>query len=154
MRTGVLRKILVLCALVFVAFLVLLYVQDALPAEDVESAPPVPTATAYQQTGRDDDLPDCALEDLPATTLVVIEDIEAGGPYDYPGDDGGTFGNYEGELPEEDRGYYREYTVETPGLDHRGARRIVTGGLDADDPEEWFFTQDHYESFCEFAAVP
>ncbi len=150
MKNRAARQLLVICALVFVAFLVLQYIQNALPSSDEETAQPSATAAAYPEPGPDEDLPDCALEDLPATTLVVIEDIKAGGPYDYPGDDGGTFGNYEGELPEEDRGYYRAYTVETPGLDHRGARRIVTGGLDADDPEEWFFTQDHYESFCEF----
>ncbi len=154
MKNGLARGLLVLCALAFVAFLVLLYVRNALPAEETESARPVPSATAYTEAEPGGHPPDCALEDLPATTLVVIDDIEVGGPYDYPGDDGGTFGNYEGELPEEQRGYYREYTVQTPGLDHRGARRIVTGGLDADDPEEWFFTQDHYESFCEFAPVP
>ena len=45
--------------------------------------------------------------------------------------------------------FYREYTVETPGLDHRGARRIVTGGGSETDPEVWTFTDDHYESFCE-----
>ncbi|MGB3762938.1 MAG: ribonuclease domain-containing protein [Ornithinimicrobium sp.] len=148
------RTLIMLCAVAFVAFLVLLYVQNALPDDAAGSTAPPAGATAYQEGGPDGDLPDCALEDLPATTLVVIDDIEAGGPYGYPGDDGGTFGNHEGELPQEQRGYYREYTVQTPGLDHRGARRIVTGGLDADDPEEWFFTEDHYESFCEFAPVP
>jgi len=53
-------------------------------------------------------------------------------------------------LPDESRGYYREFTVETPGLDHRGARRIVTGGEIEQDPEHWYYTQDHYQSFCEF----
>jgi guanyl-specific ribonuclease Sa len=47
-------------------------------------------------------------------------------------------------------GYYREFTVETPGLGHRGARRIVTGGEIEQDPEHWYYTQDHYQSFCEF----
>lgn len=154
MKSGLGRQFLVVCALVFVAFLVVRYVQNAVPASDEESAQSSPSAAAYPTPNPNDDLPDCALEDLPGTTLVVIEDIEAGGPYDYPGDDGGTFGNYEAELPEEGRGYYREYTVETPGLDHRGARRIVTGGLDTTDPDEWFFTQDHYESFCEFEPAP
>jgi ribonuclease T1 len=96
-----------------------------------------------------DGIPECVSEDLPATALPVVEDIEAGGPFDYPRNDGGRFGNYEGILPEEALGYYREYTVQTPGLDHRGARRIVTGGDDPVDPEVWFFTDDHYESFCE-----
>ncbi|PID53289.1 MAG: hypothetical protein CSB46_08995 [Micrococcales bacterium] len=73
------------------------------------------------------------------------------GPFDYPGKDGSTFGNYEGHLPPQQRGFYREYTVRTPGVDHRGARRIVTGGFDQDDPEHWYYTGDHYESFCEFS---
>ncbi|MGD8200501.1 ribonuclease domain-containing protein [Ornithinimicrobium sp. W1679] len=87
---------------------------------------------------------------LPDELDEVADDVEDGGPFSYPGKDGSTFGNFEGFLPDESRGYYREYTVETPGLDHRGARRIVTGG-GAADPEVWYYTDDHYESFCEFA---
>lgn len=95
-------------------------------------------------------IPECDVLDLPATTLETIDDIEAGGPYDHPRNDGVRFQNREGILPDEDRDYYREFTVETPGLDHRGARRIVTGGFTETDPEHWFYTGDHYESFCEF----
>jgi guanyl-specific ribonuclease Sa len=95
-------------------------------------------------------IPECDVLDLPATALPVIEDIEAGGPYDYARNDGVRFQNREGILPDEDRDYYREFTVETPGLDHRGARRIVTGGVEETDPDHWFYTDDHYESFCEF----
>ena len=86
---------------------------------------------------------------LPTTMVPVIEDIEADGPYDYPDRDGTRFRNYEGYLPDEELGFYREFTVQTPGLDHRGARRIVTGGWE--DPVVWYYTQDHYETFCEFA---
>ena len=57
------------------------------------------------------------------------------------------FGNREQRLPQRSRGYYREYTVDTPGLSHRGARRIVTGG---DPPEAWYYTDDHYDSFRSF----
>jgi len=96
-----------------------------------------------------DAVPGCTGE-LPPEAHEVIEDIEAGGPYEYPRNDGVTFGNRERLLPDEERGYYREFTVETPGLDHRGARRIVTGGPDERDPEHWYYTDDHYESFCEF----
>ncbi|MFC2592192.1 MAG: ribonuclease domain-containing protein, partial [Corynebacterium matruchotii] len=46
------------------------------------------------------------------------------------------------------RNYYREYTVDTPGLNHRGKRRIVTGGGSETDPDVWLYTQDHYQSFC------
>jgi ribonuclease T1 len=113
------------------------------------SAPPAtgPVAVA-------DAIPDCAVESLPPEAHEVIEDIEAGGPYEYPRNDGVTFGNREGLLPDEEPGYYREFTVETPGLDHRGARRIVTGGPDERDPEHWYYTADHYESFCEFVPPP
>lgn len=96
-----------------------------------------------------DDIDACTDDILPATMIPVVEDIVDGGPYDYDRD-GITFQNREGFLPDEQRGYYREFTVETPGLDHRGARRIVTGGGET-DPEVWYYTEDHYQSFCEFA---
>lgn len=79
--------------------------------------------------------------DLPPEAVEILALIDAGGPYDYD-KDGSVFGNFEGLLPERQRGWYREYTVETPGLNHRGARRIVTGGED-----EFYWTADHYESF-------
>ncbi len=114
-----------------------------------QAAPPVTSPVAVA-----DAVPDCAVETLPPEAHEVIEDIEAGGPYEYPRNDGVTFGNREGLLPDEEPGYYREFTVETPGLDHRGARRIVTGGPDERDPEHWYYTADHYESFCEFVPPP
>lgn len=94
-------------------------------------------------------LPACSLESLPDQTEPVVEDILTGGPFAYPDNDGTRFGNYEGILPEEPAGYYREYTVDTPGLNHRGPLRIVTGGSTETDPDVWYFTGDHYESFCE-----
>ena len=86
----------------------------------------------------------CSLGSLPPEAAATDELIEAGGPFPHPRNDGTRFGNYEGRLPERDRGYYREYTVPTPGLGHRGTRRIVTGG----DPPDFYYTDDHYESFC------
>ena len=83
--------------------------------------------------------------ELPAEAHDTLELIDAGGPFPYD-KDGSTFGNFEGILPEQDRGYYREYTVETPGLDHRGPLRIVTGDEDGGDVE-YYWTEDHYESF-------
>ena len=83
---------------------------------------------------------------LPAEALRTIALIQRGGPYPYRQDDG-VFGNRERRLPQKPRGWYREYTVETPGLNHRGARRIVTGG---DPPREWYYTDDHYDSFRRF----
>ncbi|NEB78830.1 ribonuclease N [Streptomyces sp. SID14478] len=78
---------------------------------------------------------------LPAEARRTLELIDAGGPFPYE-KDGSVFGNFEGELPKEKRGYYREYTVRTPGARDRGARRIVTGR-----GGETYYTDDHYESF-------
>ncbi len=130
------------------AVVVAVFVSTSLRADDDTSAPQL----AIDDVGTG--LPACDFNDLPATSLNVIDDIEDGGPFDYPTNDGGTFGNYEDILPGESNGYYREYTVETPGLTHRGTRRIVTGGFDENNPEAWFFTSDHYGSFCEFAPTP
>ena len=78
---------------------------------------------------------------LPVEAQQTLRLIRAGGPFPYERD-GVTFMNYERILPERPRGYYREYTVRTPGLRHRGARRIVAGS-----PGEYFYTEDHYRSF-------
>jgi ribonuclease T1 len=118
-------------------------------------APPATNpAAAVTSSAADDGVSDCAVADLPPEAHEVIGDIEAGGPYEHPRNDGVTFGNREGLLPDEDPGYYREFTVETPGGSNRGARRIVTGGPDERDPEHWYYTDDHYESFCEFVPQP
>ena len=73
--------------------------------------------------------------------------IGRGGPFRYS-QDGAVFGNRERILPRQPRGYYREYTVDTPGVNHRGARRIVTGGTPLTSPPDWYYTGDHYASFC------
>ena len=75
------------------------------------------------------------------TTIALIQQ---GGPFPYPNKDGSTFGNRESRLPAQSQGYYREYTVPTPGLLHRGPRRIVTGG---NPPTIYYLTVDHYDSF-------
>ena len=72
--------------------------------------------------------------------------IHAGGPFPYE-KDGTVFGNRERLLPRKARGYYREYTVRTPGLSHRGARRIVCGGEVPRQPDACYYTADHYASF-------
>ena len=86
-------------------------------------------------------LPAIRESQLPAEGRRVLALIRAGGPYRYSQDDQ-AFGNFEGILPRRDRGYYREYTVPTPGESDRGARRIVAGA----DGEK-YYTGDHYESF-------
>jgi ribonuclease T1 len=78
---------------------------------------------------------------LPPEARDVLALIDAGGPFPYDQDDE-TFGNYEGLLPEHETGYYREYTVDTPGSDDRGARRIIAGS-----EGERYWTADHYASF-------
>ena len=90
----------------------------------------------------------CTMSSLPAEAKDTADDILAGGTYDYPDNDNARFGNYEGRLPQQDKNYYREYTVETPGSHNRGARRIITGGGSETDPDVWYYTDDHYESFC------
>lgn len=95
-----------------------------------------------------DGLEICEVASLPAEAEPVIADILSGGPYEYPGEDGGHFGNYEGLLPKEKSSYYRSYTVDTPGMGHRGPKRIVVGGGTETDPEVWYYSEDHYESFC------
>jgi guanyl-specific ribonuclease Sa len=88
--------------------------------------------------------------DLPPDVRETAALILRGGPFPYR-EDGSVFGNREAHLPPRPRGYYREYTVDTPGLSHRGARRIVTGGQ---PPEVWFYTEDHYASFKVFRVNP
>lgn len=81
---------------------------------------------------------------VPLTELEkTLALIKQGGPFPNR-QDGTVFANRERHLPEKPRGYYREYTVATPGLSHRGARRVVTGG---NPPEIYYYTEDHYKSF-------
>jgi ribonuclease T1 len=78
---------------------------------------------------------------LPPEARQTLELIQAGGPFPYTRD-GVVFGNREGELPKQPRGYYREYTVKTPGARDRGARRIIVGR-----GGERYYTDDHYRTF-------
>jgi ribonuclease T1 len=90
-----------------------------------------------------------AFADLPGEARVVLARIRAGGPFAYA-KDGSVFGNRERLLPPRSRGYYREYTVKTPGARDRGARRIVAGGGAAGDARtsgEYYYSDDHYNSF-------
>lgn len=92
-------------------------------------------------------------EKLPDEVWDTVELVDQGGPFPYPDNDDSRFGNYERVLPDEKLGYYREYTVETPGVRHRGARRVVTGGGADGDVDSWFYTADHYDSFCEISEA-
>ena len=102
---------------------------------------PDPTPSAGASVDPASGLPYVAAADLPPEARDVLRRIDAGGPFAYE-EDGGTFGNFEGLLPDHDRGYYAEYTVDTPGSEDRGARRIVAG-----DGGELYWTADHYASF-------
>jgi ribonuclease T1 len=87
-----------------------------------------------------------AVAQLPVQGRDVLTLIDKGGPFRHD-KDGTVFGNRERLLPLQPRGFYREYTVRTPGVSHRGARRIVCGGLKPIQPEACFYTEDHYASF-------
>ena len=87
-----------------------------------------------------------ALADLPKEARETLAKIKAGGPFPYPAKDGTVFGNREKRLPPKERGYYREYTVPTPGARDRGARRIIAGGEVKSSGDYWY-TEDHYNSF-------
>ena len=84
---------------------------------------------------------DVAVGDLPPEARDTLRLVAAGGPFPYKRD-GVVFGNREHRLPEKPRGYYREYTVPTPGARDRGARRIIAGGS-----REYYYTDDHYRTF-------
>jgi len=86
----------------------------------------------------DDSIAVAALPNEARATLMLID---AGGPFPY-NRDGVVFGNYEKRLPLKKRGYYHEYTVPTPGIKTRGARRIIAGR-----EGERYYTADHYNSF-------
>lgn len=86
-------------------------------------------------------LPVIAVSELPAEARDTLRAIKQGGPFAYERD-GAVFRNYERVLPKQARGYYREYTVKTPGAHTRGARRIVCG-----QPVDCYYTADHYQTF-------
>lgn len=90
-----------------------------------------------------------ALSELPPEAARTLASIQRGGPFAYRRD-GIVFQNREARLPRQRRGYYREYTVPTPGVDGRGARRIVAGSGSTGDVStsgEYFYSPDHYRSF-------
>jgi ribonuclease T1 len=86
-----------------------------------------------------------SVAELPRQGRETYQLILQGGPFPYD-KDGSVFGNRERLLPLDRRGYYREYTVKTPGARNRGARRIVCGGQPR-KPDACYYTADHYASF-------
>ena len=120
-----------LAALVLVVALLVVFLR---PLEAEPSGP--------ASTDPDSGLPVVALATLPVEARETVALIDRDGPFPYA-KDGAVFGNREQLLPIRPAGFYREYTVPTPGEDDRGARRIVTG----DDGGQLFYTADHYASF-------
>ncbi|MBE2264273.1 MAG: ribonuclease N [Burkholderiaceae bacterium] len=96
-----------------------------------------------------DGLPVVAATSLPPQARQTLQLIHDGGPFPYS-KDGSVFGNRERLLPRQQRGYYLEYTVKTPGSRDRGARRIVCGGQPR-RPDACYYTGDHYASFSRIA---
>jgi len=113
---------------------------------DVASPAPATTGDATAPVAATDRWPAF----LPPEAIATLESVERGGPFPYDRD-GTVFQNRERLLPERPRGYYREYTVITPGSRDRGARRIVAGGQ---PPEAYYYTDDHYRSFRRVEARP
>lgn len=87
-------------------------------------------------------VPTVNLSQLPPEARNTLKLVDQGGPFPYPEKDGSTFFNRERLLPNQSNGYYREYTIPTPGIKHRGARRFVVGSQG-----EIYYTSDHYQSF-------
>jgi ribonuclease T1 len=113
---------------------------------DTAESPNSPPESRAPASIRFSDLDTISLDELPPEALDTLALIDDGGPFPYR-KDGSTFQNRENRLPRQSRGYYREYTVETPGEDDRGARRIVAG-----DDGDRYYTDDHYDSFREIIS--
>jgi ribonuclease T1 len=105
----------------------------------------VSAASAYRDkfrsTGHARQIQIIPVAQLPLEGRKTLKLIKQGGPFPYR-KDGTTFQNREKRLPVHPRGYYKEYTVKTPGKTNRGARRIVAGSRG-----EFYYTSDHYTTF-------
>ena len=120
-------------------------VKFALTSFLLAAAMTAPLAQARADRPTESNLAAIRVAELPTQGRETYELIRQGGPFPF-GKDGAVFGNRERSLPAEKRGYYREYTVATPGSRDRGARRIVCGGP-VRAPHACFYTADHYGSF-------
>ncbi len=104
----------------------------------------LPPAGAFERSAAGTGQKSMLASELPAEGRQTLALIRQGGPFPYPAKDGSTFSNREQRLPKQPRGYYREYTVKTPGSRDRGARRIICGGK---AQLECYYTSDHYNTF-------
>lgn len=120
------------------------------------------TATARQgstHTAGRGGIGTCALDSLPAQARDTAKAVAAGGPFAYPRNDGVVYENRSRSLPRRERGVYREFTVKTPGASTRGTRRIITdgnatSGAPTTSPSAWYYTGDHYNTFCAITGTP
>ncbi len=127
MKTTVLSRKSRLAAICYLFALALPLLGGALPAHGREA--------------NENNLSQANLDELPKEAAKTLRLIKQGGPFPYRRD-GVTFGNFERRLPKKERGYYKEYTVPTPGSRDRGARRIIAGRNG-----EYYYTGDHYKTF-------
>lgn len=110
----------------------------------------LPLAAQAEACSRGSNLCEVAASDLPREARETLALIRQGGPFPFPGKDGSIFGNFEQRLPVQPRGYYREFTVPTPGRQDRGARRIIAGSgpsRSVANSGESYYTADHYRTF-------
>lgn len=114
------------------------------PQGNIEAREKAPDSTAGLATASRD-FPIVLAADLPKEARATLALIVKGGPFPYS-KDGVTFSNRERALTKQPRGYYREYTVKTPGAKNRGARRIVCG-TPKSSVLECYYTDDHYATF-------
>jgi ribonuclease T1 len=140
-RRSVTTVVIVMLSVAFAAF-VIKFAQDhdgetITLGDDPAASQSVDTGDTDAESG----LPWVREDDLPVEAQATLALIDQGGPFP-DAKDGSVFHNFESILPFRDDGYYREYTVLTPGSTGRGASRIVTGS-----GEEYYWTEDHYASF-------
>lgn len=133
----VLGPLIVLVALVVVGIVL------AVRSSSTDSASKSTSRSTGQRssTARSREIVTVDVSDLPAEARTTLRLISNRGPFPYR-QDGVVFSNRENRLPRQERGYYHEYTVQTPGSRDRGARRIITGR----SGQKWY-TADHYRSF-------
>jgi len=131
----------------FISLILLAVLVFAMVLWQRHTTAPAGAANPATMATRDGTTPDVPAF-LPPEARTTLDLIARGGPFPHT-QDGVVFGNYEHLLPAQPRGYYHEYTVETPGADNRGTRRIITGGT---PPNIYYYTDDHYHSFRSFKA--
>jgi ribonuclease T1 len=134
-RNGTRRIALIAAVLIGIALCVHVFAIEAFDCSSHAFAQRETGPSGTQQIGK------INAADLPKEAQDTLKLIKQGGPFPYP-KDGTVFGNREGILLKQPRGYYREYTIKTPGVQHRGSRRIIGGS-----GGEFYYTDDHYRTF-------